>query len=120
MSKYVDAEFERVQKEQEQANDDTEQPNTPEPLLFGQEPSKSLMELSLEADPEIMNARIPFFDPIENTNYIDVKLAFMAQLDGVSYGIGVPFDPSVAVVIEDNNSTDGATTLFLSPYDDEN
>jgi hypothetical protein len=107
MTKYVDAEFERVQEAQNEEEIDQE------PVDSWREQYKSLMDLSLEADPEIMNARIPFF---ENENYIDVKLAFMAELDGVTYGIGVPFDPSVAVVIE---SQDGAAQ-FLSPDDDEN
>lgn len=108
MSKYVDAEFERVQEETKEENI-TEQEDSEQ----FREQYKSLIDLSLEADPEIMNTRIPFF---ENENYIDVKLAFMAELDGVSYGIGIPFDPSVAVVIEDS---DGSAN-FLSPDDDEN
>lgn len=116
LSKYVDAEFERVQQQQhedeEEANEeDNNTEQLPDPF---QKQYKSLIDLSLEADPEIMNARIPFF---EDDNYIDVKVAFMAELDGVSYGIGVPFDPSVALVIED--STDGSAN-FLSPDDDEN
>ncbi|GAX20278.1 hypothetical protein FisN_6Hh229 [Fistulifera solaris] len=107
MTKYVDAEFERVQETQKEEEIDEE------PVDSWREQYKSLMDLSLEADPEIMNARIPFF---ENENYIDVKLAFMAELDGVTYGIGVPFDPSVAVVIESQDSA----AQFLSPDDDEN
>ncbi|GAX09398.1 hypothetical protein FisN_6Lh229 [Fistulifera solaris] len=111
MTKYVDAEFERVQQTQQEEEID----EATEPVDPLREQYKSLMDLSLEADPEIMNARIPFF---ENENYIDVKLAFMAELDGVTYGIGVPFDPSVALVIESNN--DGDAAQFLSPDDDEN
>lgn len=106
MSNYVDAEFERVQDKQDEITE-------PENWNQFEEQYKSLIDLSLEADPEIMITRIPFF---EDENYIDVKLAFMAELDGVKYGIGVPFDSSVAVVIEDS---DGSAT-FLSPDDDEN
>jgi hypothetical protein len=109
MTKYVDAEFERIPETQNEEIDEATEPV--DPL---RERYKSLMDLSLEADPEIMNARIPFF---ENENYIDVKVAFMAELDGVTYGIGVPFDPSVALVIENH---DGDAAQFLSPDDDEN
>lgn len=111
LSRYVDAEFERVQEKETKDDESVTEQEDMNALI---EPSKkSLMDLSLEADPEMMNTRIPFF---EDENYIDVKLAFMAQLDGVSYGIGVPFDSSVAVVIEDN----GSEANFLSPDDDEN
>lgn len=65
--------------------------------------SKSLLELSLASDPEWNHTRIPFMDGGEN--YIDVKLAFMAELDGVRYGIGVPYDHAAALTIERPDGT---------------
>ena len=69
------------------------------------EKPKSLFDLSLESDPEFMDSRIPFIDysttkSSSGTNYIDVKLAFMAELDGAQYGIAIPFDSAAALTLE--------------------
>ena len=99
----VDAEFERVD-----ADDDERKPTeTIEDLS-----SKSLFQASLEADPDWNEIRIPFMD---GDNFIDVKLAFMAELDGVKYGIGIPYDHAAAVTIEQKDGT----IVNLSPDDPE-
>lgn len=87
---------------------------------FSTTPPASLLELSLALDPEWNETRVPFIDvnSIQSEtemSSLDVKLAFMAELDGVSYGIGIPADPVVAVAME---AKDGTVT-FLNPDDDE-
>jgi len=63
--------------------------------------SKSLIDISLETgDPEWKETRIPFFRGAE---YIDCKLAFMVDLEGQSYGIAVPFDDVVAIVVQEKD-----------------
>jgi hypothetical protein len=81
---------------------------------------KSLLDLSLDLDPEWKETRIPFVDAVADgsngENYIDGKLAFTIDLDGVTYGIAVPFDHGAAIVVEE---PDGSV-VYLSPDDDEN
>jgi len=61
--------------------------------------STSLIDVSLETgDPRWKNARVPF---CRGTEYIDCKLAFMVDLEGQSYGIAIPFDDAVAIVIQE-------------------
>lgn len=87
----------------------------------------SLFDVSLESDPDWKEMRVPFVEPFANKgdgndgaeylNYIDVKLAFVAELDGVTYGVAVPFDAVVAIVVE--NLETGAVQ-YLSPDNDDN
>lgn len=111
----VDVEFDRVEEDsssskttsivvEKQDNDDDDDDN---------ETSNTLLDISLNADPDWKDARVPFLD---GENYIDVKLAFMTELDGTTYGIATPFDPVVAVAFE---KADG-TAIYLDPDDDEN
>ena len=66
--------------------------------LYGYQ--KSLLDVSLESgDPMWKETRIPF---CRGDEYIDGKLAFMVELDGAEYGIAVPFDDPVAIVVEEN------------------
>lgn len=59
-------------------------------------PSKTLIDLSLDSgDPRWKETRIPFSRGME---YIDGKLAFLTEIDGETYGIGMPFDHAVAIV----------------------
>jgi hypothetical protein len=82
----VDAEFERVKDD----------PMVHETDASSLPTSKSLFDLSLEADAEMSNTRVPF---LAGDTFIDTKLAFMADCDGVSYGIGIPFDHAAAITI---------------------
>jgi hypothetical protein len=75
--------------------------------------TKSLFDLALEADSDYNNTRIPF---VEGDRSIDAKLAFIAEIDGESYGIGIPFDHSAAIAIENK---DGSVEYVL-PDDEEN
>jgi hypothetical protein len=105
----VDADFERIDESAskgEETKDVEEEDGTPV------EPS-SLFDLSFQSDPEFKEMRIPFID---GENYIDGKLAFMAELDGVSYGIAVPFECVAAITVE---KPDGSVQ-YVSPDDDEN
>jgi len=98
----VDAEFERV--------DDKTPPKEYSDAIS---PSKSLFDISLEADSDLNATRIPFF---YRDTYIDAKLAFLADLDGETYGIGIPFEHAAAVTVE---KADGSVE-YLSPENDEN
>jgi hypothetical protein len=104
----IDADFERVQEGNRTAS-------VPSAVAAGDDAiaSKSLFQLSLDADPDWNETRIPFMDG--RGNFIDVKLAFMATLDGVQYGIGVPFDHAAALTVEQKDGT----TANLSPDDEE-
>lgn len=102
-SQVLDVDFERVDPSEKQQKEDANDEDNDE---------KTLIDLSLDSDPEWKEARIPFID---GENYIDVKLAFMVELDGVNYGIGIPFDPAAALAFENNG-----TVSYLSPDLDEN
>jgi hypothetical protein len=80
-----------------------------------EEKEMSLFDLALDSDPKWKEARIPFVDHTQQ-RVIDGKLAFMVEVEGISYGIAVPFDYPAAVTAED---TDGSVTN-MSPDDDDN
>lgn len=58
----------------------------------------NLFDWSFDADPRWKTTRIPF---CRNDEYIDAKLAFMVEMDGVQYGIAVPFDDAVAIIVQE-------------------
>ena len=102
-SDFVDVEFERSSPETEEENANT----GPSSDSFGGDDdlsailgtSKNLIDVSLESgDPRWKETRIPF---CRGTEFIDCKLAFMVDLEGQSYGIGVPFDDVVAIVVQE-------------------
>ena len=74
---------------------------------------KTLFDLSFASDKEMSEVRIPFID---GENYIDTRLAFVTELDGVQYGIGVPYDHAVALVTE---NIDGSVE-YMTPDSDDN
>ena len=121
-SDVLDVEFEPVNPKNV-TSDTTVNRSAPRNAL-GEETAKSLLDLSIEADPDFASYRIPFLDygaggssaKEGGTNYIDVQVAFMADLDGVQYGIGVPSDPVVAITLE---NPDGSVQYF-SPDTDDN
>ena len=67
--------------------------------------SKNLFDLSLGADNKWNNIRVPF---CMGQEYIDAKLAFTIDMEGTTYGIGVPFDDAVAIIEE---TPDGVTYI---------
>lgn len=102
----VDVDFEPVEKKQKQV---VTAPQDSEPA------SKSLIDISLESDPQFKDVRIPF---CQGDEFIDVKLAFTVELEGSVYGIGVPFDDAVAILItEKDGDEDDAptTTTYVNP-----
>lgn len=76
-------------------------------------PTKTLLDLSLDMDPELKNTPIPFED---GRSFINCKLAFMAELEGVNYAIGIPHEYSAAIAIQE---ADGKV-IYLSPDDEDN
>ena len=111
-SRIVDAEFETVPE-------DTDEDGRREALeksqmdMLESEPEASFLDMSINADPEISNLRIPFCD---GEKCIDTKLSFMADLDGTQYAIGVPYDFAAAIALEKKNGE----VVNLSPDSDEN
>lgn len=109
----VDVDFERVKESED--NDDGSSPAAA--VSFGEQ-TKTLLDVSMESgDPQWKQARIPF---CRGQEYIDGKLAFMVELEGMSYGIAVPFDDPVAIVMESPKKGDDIT--YVDPdnqVDDE-
>jgi hypothetical protein len=103
LSEVLDVDFERVNEMQPQRLHTED----------SYEETRTLLDLSFDSDPKWKEARVPFVD---GENYIDTKLAFTAELDGVTYGIGVPFEPAAALAFE---SSDGSVS-YLSPDEEEN
>jgi len=100
---FVDVEFERSSPEEEDSSipedleNDVEDPDLSSLL----ETTTNLIEISLDSgDPRWKEARIPF---CRENEYIDCKLAFTVDLEGQSYGIGVPFDTPVAIVVQEKS-----------------
>jgi hypothetical protein len=111
---FLDVEFERVAEvgPNEDTTSGSAAKRTTVDESLDSSSSKSWIEWSLEADPELNSTRIPFFgfrppsggrdDNDDNRAFdsIDVKLAFLVELDGETYGIGTPFDHAVALTVE--------------------
>jgi len=100
---FVDVEFERSEPEEVDVYSDkiseTADSDADLSALLGT--SKNLIDISLDSgDPRWKETRIPF---CRGTEFIDCKLAFMVDLEGQSYGIGVPFDDVVAIVVQENS-----------------
>jgi hypothetical protein len=110
----VDVDFVPVQRDEDASSRQGSQDN------LSAEKSRNLFELSLESDPDFLETRIPFVDGSGPTakgfNCIDIKLAFMAELDKVQYGIAIPFDSAVALTFEKEDGT----VQYLSPDLDDN
>ena len=82
-------------KEENKDDDDDDDMRLPAP--FGL--STSLIDVSLETgDPRWKDCRIPF---CRGDEYIDCRLAFMVDLEGDEYGISVPFEDAVAIVVQE-------------------
>jgi len=100
---FVDVEFERSSSDIEigDARDGFSGDTSEDDLSALLGTSKTLIDISLDTgDPKWKETRIPF---CRGTDFIDCKLAFMVDLEGHSYGIGVPFDDVVAIVIQEES-----------------
>jgi hypothetical protein len=111
----LDVDFERVATTTDRKDEslaEKEEEGSP----FSETP-RSLLDVSLDSgDPQWKEARIPF---CRGDEYIDGKLAFMVDLEGVGYGIAVPFDDPVAIVEENPKKNDEIHYVDPEKYDDD-
>ena len=79
---------------------------------------KTLADISFESDPEMKNILVEFVElmPSGNRKYIECKLPFTADLDGVTYSIGMPERPTVAILTD----ADNGEQIMLDADDDAN
>lgn len=108
----VDAEFERVPA---MTNEDGDERKKQMSTMQREEP-KSLIDISLDMDARFKELRVPFVDA--KGQGIECKLAFTLKLDGVLYGLGVPHDHPVFIIIE--GGEDDEQTTLVDPDDPEN
>jgi hypothetical protein len=123
----VDVDFERVVVESSSSSTTTDEfPPSESFETLGDDDDmnqkKTLLDLSLDADPRWKTARIPF---CRGDEYIDAKLAFMVELEGVQYGIAVPYDDAVAVIVSEGTAStatskkdgndDGISVTYVDP-----
>ena len=108
---FVDVEFEKVDSTADVTIED-ELAALDETTEFEKDDaSKSLLDLSLELDPQWKEARIPFCD---GNSMIECHLSFCVDLNGITYGIGVPCEPAVAITFEE-----GGKTTYMDPQEHE-
>ena len=82
---------------------------------------QSILDLALNLDPEWKDISFDFVDPLRPSRSIPCNIAFMTILDGVSYFIGTPIHPTVAVLCEQQgSSSSSSSSFFLDPDDDTN
>lgn len=113
----MDVEFEKVEQADDSSSQDTKEQATTNASSppSQQQQAKSLLELSLDMDPQWKQARIPFVTP-DKREYIDCNLAFTVDVDGTTYGIGIPCDAAVAVTLEEK----GDKVTYINPALEEN
>ena len=118
---FLDVEFERsddVKEVDVYSDQESETEESDVDLASLLETSKNLIDISLESgDPRWKETRIPF---CRGKEFIDCKLAFMVDLEGQSYGIGVPFDDVVAIVVQEKGDEKSMETKNIDPdaYED--
>ena len=118
---FLDVEFERFDDVAEvdvYSDQESETEESDVDLASLLETSKNLIDISLESgDPRWKETRIPF---CRGKEFIDCKLAFMVDLEGQSYGIGVPFDDVVAIVVQERGDEKSMETKNIDPdaYED--
>jgi len=112
---FLDVEFEKVKRKEKETA--TTKQESSQQLSSWSSTGKSLLELSLDMDPQWKEARIPF---CYDDRYIDCHVAFTVDLDGTTtYGIGVPCDDAVAIVLEryhdDDDSSNANKVTYMNP-----
>lgn len=124
----IDVEFEQFKEpEKNGAKKRTSYKNNKKDTIDDTTP-KSLLDASLEmGDPELTNIPFEFIDSESTTGrYIECKIAFVIEKDGVTYSVGTPCDAQVAIYCEGNVTPTAAerrqqqTQFFLDPDADEN
>lgn len=110
---FLDVEFEKVDGTESTATETEVSEQDPDDSSDSSPLGKSLLELSLDMDPQWKQARIPF---VQGNEYIDCNLAFTVDMDdGITYGIGIPCDAAVAVTLEE-----GDKVTYMNPALEEN
>jgi hypothetical protein len=97
---FVDVDFERVSESPKDNDDDDATSTTTTSSTTNEKVTpKNLFDASLAADPNLdwSQVRIPF---CRGQEYIDGKLTFTIDMEGVTYGIAIPYDDAVAIVEE--------------------
>uniref|UniRef100_A0A7S4VUZ6 Uncharacterized protein n=1 Tax=Ditylum brightwellii TaxID=49249 RepID=A0A7S4VUZ6_9STRA len=105
-SEVVDAEFEYVGEDDEM----------PPPTVGEKKKIKTLIDVSLDMDPEWKDLPVPFIDP-DGNNFIDCIMVYMVDFEGETYVLATPREKSAAVCYE--NEEDGSIVM-LDSDDDEN
>jgi hypothetical protein len=103
---FVDVDFERI-SESSKDDDATTNKEVGAP--------KNLFDASLVADSDLdwSQVRIPF---CRGQEYIDGKLTFTIDMEGVTYGIAIPYDDAVAIVEE---SPKLGNILYVRPDEED-
>lgn len=90
---------------------------------------KSLLDAAYQmGDPALSSIPFEFIDSESTTRrYIECKIAFVVEKDGITYSIGTPCDTQVAVLFEGDMTPKASTTAqesqmqyFIDPDEDEN
>lgn len=83
--------------------------------------AETLLDYSLNMDPEWKDIPVRFIDTESagKNKYIDCKLAFLIEMDGVEYSIAVPCETQVGVVCE-GSFVGGNPSHYLDSDDEEN
>jgi len=107
-SHIIDAEF---------SQDDSENITSSSPTSHS-----SLLSTSLAMDPDWKEIAIEFVDPDSpgKSKYIDCNMAFIVEMDGVSYAIGTPCENQVAILCEGDLASGNRNSFFIDPDDDSN
>lgn len=96
----VDVDFERVDSDSIERDTYDQSSSSIDNSQVMDDRKQNLFDISLDADQRWKTTRIPF---CRGDEYIDAKLAFMVELEGVQYGIAVPFDDAVAIIVQERN-----------------
>jgi len=89
---------------------------------------QNLLDAALQmGDPELSSIPFEFIDPESTTRrFIECKIAFVVEKDGITYSIGTPCDAQVAVLFEGDMTPKAANEqkpqmqYFIDPDEDVN
>jgi len=125
----IDVEFEQFQER----NENTRTTTAEEQINYTNNNDdidipRSLLDASLQmGDPELSNIPFEFIDSEDvSGRYIECKIAFVIEKDGLTYSIGTPIESQVALLCEGDMSPQDATAeggqmqYFLDPDEDAN
>lgn len=107
-SDYLDADFETVDEI------DAQRQIVEAKQVIHPQDDQSLIDAFLSDDPDMEKLPIPFVDGDKS---IDIKLGLVVEMDGVNYGIGIPYNHCAAITVEKKH---GEIVTNVSPDDDDN